>query len=133
MPVKLVIAITKRDDISYEEFDRYWSEQHPKLFLKVPVYRDRLITYSQFHIDRSRKEEIKKLGLPVSDFDGLVTMVVNSLEDLVTIFNDEEYKQLVAPDESKFVKRSEAQVMVGYDLLKHDNYVTLPGVFTADG
>ncbi|KEF52249.1 uncharacterized protein A1O9_11489 [Exophiala aquamarina CBS 119918] len=129
MQVKLVIAINKRDDISYEEFDRYWSEEHPKLFLKVPVYKDKLITYSQFHIDRSNKEELKKLGLPVASYDGLVTMVVNSLENLVQIFNDDEYKRLVAPDESKFVKRSEAQVMIGYDILKHDNYVTFPEVF----
>ena len=31
------------------------------------------------------------------------------------VFQDEEYKRMVIPDEEKFIKRSEAVMMIGHD------------------
>ncbi|MCJ1316940.1 hypothetical protein MMC15_002261 [Xylographa vitiligo] len=49
------------------------------------------------------------------EYDGGVNVWAATTEDLMSVFQDEEYKRVVIPDEESFLKRSEAVMMIGYD------------------
>ncbi|KAH7227137.1 uncharacterized protein BKA55DRAFT_626588 [Fusarium redolens] len=118
--VRITFLLRKRDDITHEQFHKYWSEEHPKIWLSVPIVKEKLVKYSQFHVDE--KVDLSATGLPpVAPFDGAATMWAKSLEDLHAVFTDPEYNRIVVPDEEKFLKRAEAVPMVGWD---EDRFVT---------
>ncbi|KAK1993028.1 hypothetical protein LX36DRAFT_643800 [Colletotrichum falcatum] len=112
--VRITFLFRKRDDITHQEFHEYWSKKHPEIWLSVPIVKEKLLKYSQFHADD--KLDLTAAGLPpVAPFDGAATMWARSLEDLGAIFSDAEYNAIVVPDEEKFLKRSEAVPMIGWD------------------
>ncbi|KAF4435248.1 Dimeric alpha+beta barrel [Fusarium acutatum] len=115
--VRITFLLRKRDVVTYEQFHKYWSEEHPKIWLSVPIVKQNLVKYSQFHADE--KLDLSATGMPpVAPFDGAATMWAKSLEDLHAIFSDPEYNRIVVPDEEKFLKRSEAVPIVGWDEVK---------------
>ncbi|KAG4266599.1 hypothetical protein FPRO03_01883 [Fusarium proliferatum] len=110
--VRITFLLRKRDDIT-------WSEEHPKIWLSVPIVKQNLVKYSQFHADE--RLDLSGTGMPsVAPFDGAATMWAKSLEDLhaVRIFSDPEYNRIVVPDEEKFLKRAEAVPIIGWNEVK---------------
>jgi len=81
----------------------------------VPIVKEKLVKFSQFHIDRGVSDTLAQAGLPVSEYDGEVNLWFASLEDVMTMWNDPEYQRLVVPDGAVFSKTSESRVMIGYD------------------
>jgi len=102
MSVHLIILIKKLDTVSDADFHTYWSTSHPKIWLSVKVVKEKVVKYSQFHVDRGVMDALAAQGLPVVDYDGGVNVWANSVEDMMSIFQDEEYNRVVVPDESRF-------------------------------
>ncbi|OAL54651.1 hypothetical protein IQ07DRAFT_596144 [Pyrenochaeta sp. DS3sAY3a] len=118
--VRITFLLRKRDDITYEEFHKYWSETHPEIWLSVPIVKEKLVKYSQFHADE--KLDLSATGLPpTASFDGAATMWARSLEDIHAIFTDPQYNAIVVSDEEKFIKRNDSVPIIGWD---EDKYVT---------
>jgi hypothetical protein len=94
-----------------------WSTEHPKIWLSVPIVREKIVKYQQFHVNDDFR---KNMGdhLPFAQFDGAAEMYVEKLEDLATVFQNEEYLKVVVPDEEKFLKRDEAVMLIGQELPK---------------
>ncbi|KAF2107429.1 hypothetical protein BDV96DRAFT_606528 [Lophiotrema nucula] len=113
--VRITILIRKQDSISHEDFHTYWSTSHPKIWLSVPIVREKIVKYSQFHVDHKFKEGMEG-KLPFAGYDGGAEMWARSVEDLMSVFTNEEYLKIVMPDEQMFLKREEAVMMVGYDV-----------------
>ncbi|KAI1416651.1 hypothetical protein F5Y13DRAFT_205493 [Hypoxylon sp. FL1857] len=111
--VRITFFIKKKTDLTSEEFHKYWSEEHSKVFLSVPIVRRNIIKYSQFHSDSS--VDLKKFGVIMIGYDGAVSMWANTLDDLLAVFTDEEYLRTVVPDEENFFNRAEVSTMVGWD------------------
>ncbi|CVL03257.1 uncharacterized protein FPRN_00050 [Fusarium proliferatum] len=108
--VRITFLLGKYDDIT-------WSEEHPKIWLSVPIVKQNLGKYSQFHADK--KLDLSGTGMPpVAPFDGAAIMWAKSLADLHSIFSDPEYNRIVVPDEEKFLKRAEAVPIIGWDEVK---------------
>ncbi|KAG7421647.1 hypothetical protein Forpe1208_v001907 [Fusarium oxysporum f. sp. rapae] len=101
--VRITFLLRKRDDVTHEQFHN-WSEEHPKIWLSVPIVKEKLVRYSQFHADEKLGLSATRLPL-VAPFDGAVTI-------------DPEYNRIVVPDEEKFLKRAEAVPIVGWDEVK---------------
>jgi len=74
------------------------------------------VKYSQFHVDNATSEGLKAHGLPIAEYDGGVNIWARNMEELMAIFQDEEYLRVVVPDEEKFLKRNEATMMLGKDV-----------------
>ncbi|MCJ1389885.1 hypothetical protein MMC18_002742 [Xylographa bjoerkii] len=124
MVAHLTILIKKLDSLSNEEFHKYWSTSHPKIWLSVKVVQEKVLKYSQFHVDHDTSAALREHGLPVVEYDGGVNVWAATTEDLMSdvvvetifqVFQDEEYKRVVIPDEESFLKRNEAVMMIGYD------------------
>ncbi|RDW77000.1 hypothetical protein BP6252_05053 [Coleophoma cylindrospora] len=121
MTVHLTILIKKLDSLTDEQFHAYWSNEHPKIWGSVPIVQAKIVKYSQFHVDAPTTAALRAAGLPLAEYDGEVEMWADSMEDLMAVFQDEEYLRVVVPDEESFLKRSEAVMMLGNDEVKWDN------------
>ncbi|MCJ1401106.1 hypothetical protein MMC11_004318 [Xylographa trunciseda] len=127
MVAHLTIFIKKLDSLSNEDFHTYWSTSHPKIWLNVKIVQEKVLKYSQvlspkqlhlrelFHVDHDTSAALKAHGLPIVEYDGGVDIWAATTEDLMSIFQDEEYNRVVVPDEESFLKRSEAVMMIGHD------------------
>ncbi|KAI1095686.1 hypothetical protein F5B19DRAFT_489344 [Rostrohypoxylon terebratum] len=111
--VKITFFTKKKDGMSHEEFHKYWSEEHSKVFLSNPTARRNLVKYSQFHADSSI--DLSKFGVSMASYDGAASMWANSLEELLEVFASEEYLKTVVADEEKFMDRNGIVTMVGWD------------------
>ena len=61
-----------------------WSTEHPKIWLSVPIVREKIVKYSQFHVDDAFRS---KMGptLPFATFDGAAEMWAKSYDDLMAV------------------------------------------------
>ena len=81
----------------------------------MKVVRDKVVAYSQYHVDKAQSDVCRGMGLPMASYDGIVKISAASFEDLMGVFQDEEYNRVVVPDEQSFLKRDQAVMMIGYD------------------
>ncbi|KAI6084132.1 hypothetical protein F4821DRAFT_262180 [Hypoxylon rubiginosum] len=116
--VQMTLFIKKRDNLTYEEFNSYWSGPHVKIFESVPIVRQNIVKYSQFHSNVS--VNLPQLGFTPAGYDGGVNLWARSLEDLEAVFNDEEYLTVVVPNGKTFFKYNEMVAMYGWEEVKWD-------------
>ena len=62
----------------------------------------------QVHCDHEALAGLKEMGFPVADYDGLAIFDPVSIDKIREVFSDPEYKDVVVPDEEKFVDRKKA-------------------------
>lgn len=58
--------------------------------------------YIQVH---STGKELKEEFLPVSDYDGIAEIWFERMEDIPKVFSSENFKNIIAKDEAKFIDR----------------------------
>ena len=85
MSVHLCILVSKLDTFSDSEFHKYWTESHPKIWLGVKVVQEKVIKYSQFHVDRETTKGLEAHGLPFVHYDGGVNIWTKSVEDMMAV------------------------------------------------
>ncbi|KAI2628892.1 hypothetical protein GGR54DRAFT_636607 [Hypoxylon sp. NC1633] len=117
--IKMSLFIKKREDRSYEDFHKHWSETHSKLFATIPITRQKIVKYSQTHSDSS--VDLSQYGLIKSGYDGIAEFWARSLEDLEAVFNDPEYLSIVYPDEENFFHRTESTILYGWEEIKAED------------
>ncbi|KAF7373863.1 Dimeric alpha+beta barrel [Mycena sanguinolenta] len=115
MAIKLTIFIKKRDDISFEEFSKYWRETHGKLFVSCGLAAKYTIKYAQYHVlhDPEVVGKLKKAGFQTLEYDGIGEFWFESLEKMEELFVDETTVKVMEPDELKFTRREEWKMMIG--------------------
>ena len=104
--IKLVFVIRRREDLSPEEFHRYWSEQHGPLAraLLESLGAER---YVQTHtLDSDLNAAFASVRGTADAFDGLAEVWWESLDTLVAVFSSEEGQRAnrtLIEDEAKFI------------------------------
>lgn len=86
---KVISLITKKPDMSFEEFEHYWLKVHGEMVKKLPYLRG----YTQNH---RISHDDKKAG------DGIVELWFDSKEDMEKAFASPEGKE-VEKDNAKFI------------------------------
>ncbi|KAH7074270.1 EthD domain-containing protein [Paraphoma chrysanthemicola] len=114
MVVHMTCLIAKRDDVSLDEFNAYWSEHHSKTFLGNPAAKKHLLRYSQIHLDTSLTSALQKEeGTQAARYDGIAQFWAETKEDLLAVFASEYYREVVVEDEKKFMKVPTYELYVG--------------------
>ena len=104
--IKLVFVIRRREDLSPEEFHRYWLEEHGPLArsLVEPLGARR---YVQAHtVAPELNPQLAATRGTAEAFDGLAELWWDSLDDLASAFASEkgqEAGQTLMEDEAKFI------------------------------
>ena len=59
----------------------------------------------QVHCNHEALADLQADGFPVADYDGLAIFDAASTDKIREVFSDQEYKDVVVPDEERFVDR----------------------------
>ena len=96
--IKLVYCITRRPDLSPDEFSRYWRHVHGPIGAAIPGVK-RLVQSQRLEVPGDRR----------GDFDGMVELWFDSIEALLRARQSEEWRRST-DDEKNFIDHS----MVAY-------------------
>jgi uncharacterized protein (TIGR02118 family) len=115
--IKLVFTIRRREDMTREEFQSYWREQHAPL---VRRHADalRIRRYVQVHAhDTDLDEAIAgPRGSEPRFYDGVAELWWDSLDDLVAAFSSDEGRaagQELLEDEQRFIDLPRSPLWLG--------------------
>jgi uncharacterized protein (TIGR02118 family) len=122
--IKLVFTLHRREDMTREEFQRYWREQHAPL---VQRHADalRIRRYVQVHArDTDLDEAIAGArGSEPRFYDGVAELWWDSLEELVTAFSSEAGQaagQELLEDEQRFIDLPRSPLWLGEENVVFD-------------
>ena len=62
----------------------------------------------QVHVDEGVSTKLKEMGLGLLEADGMAIFEAISWDKLLEVFQDQEYQNVVVPDEEKFIDRKKA-------------------------
>ncbi|PSR75387.1 hypothetical protein PHLCEN_2v9145 [Hermanssonia centrifuga] len=122
MAIRIIGLIKRRPDITLEEFKERWGTRHAGILVSTRAVREKIVRYSQFHVLTQPSEALAAAGVPIAPYDGMAEMWVDKIEDLLELFQDEEFQKNVLPDEANFLpeNRENMLVLVGEDQPKYE-------------
>ncbi|KAJ8085222.1 hypothetical protein PM082_004016 [Marasmius tenuissimus] len=113
---RLLLNVTKQDELTFEQFDRYWLETHSKLVTDIPIAREKITLYEQLHLHSNPVPEFPHPTMKCQnrlESDGVVVAQSTSLEEIFDlIYINEEFRQVAGPDEDKFAKSISQSPMI---------------------
>ena len=136
--VKIMLYLHKKPDMTLEQFQEHWKGQHVKLALENEKFVDKVRRYNQvsvylpsfsfshhystlkrgshkkWHTTHELKAQAADFGIPVSEYDGIAEVWVESLEDWKFIVTDPDFVRVIAADEGNFIQ-APITVSLGYD------------------
>ena len=122
--IKLVFTLRRREDMTREEFQRYWREQHAPL---VRRHADalRIRRYVQVHArDTSLDEAIADpRGSEPRYYDGVAELWWESLEELVAAFSSDAGQAAgreLLEDEQRFIALPRSPLWLGEENVVFD-------------
>lgn len=113
--IKLVVLVKRKQGMSFEEFDRYWNENHGKVVLSVPEFVRHLRRYVQSHVKTDAQSVFPSGTCP---FDGYAELWFDDVEAMNRAFSEPRYMEVIRPDEQKFIDLDGCQIMICYDVPK---------------
>ncbi|MEU7468492.1 EthD domain-containing protein [Streptomyces sp. NPDC044984] len=103
--IKFAFMINRIDGMTFEEFVEHHRDRHAPLFTSIPEAQRYVKKYTVSH-------PVPAEGYPSPAYDGLTEIWFESWADHDAFFTSENYKELVNPDESKFIDLDSVAVMV---------------------
>jgi uncharacterized protein (TIGR02118 family) len=115
--IKLVFTLHRREDMTRDEFQRYWREQHAPL-VKRHADALRIRRYVQVHArDTDLDEAVAGArGSEPRFYDGVAELWWDSLEELVTAFASDAGRaagQELLEDEQRFIDLPRSPLWLG--------------------
>ena len=98
--VKLSVLLTRRPDLTHEEFVAYWTGKHTPLLATLPPGALSVRRYVQL---LPVGEQIP--GVMTADYDGVAELWVDSVADAAAWFTSDTYTGAIAADEENFLDR----------------------------
>lgn len=116
--IKFVMCLRRRPDLSREQFQDYWLNQHGQLFAKfADSYRTK--RYIQDHtLDTPLNKAIQDSRGMAEPYDGVAVVWFESEEDLVEAMNSPEGQKLSAlllEDEANFVDHAHSTAFIAVE------------------
>ncbi|MFD6162382.1 EthD domain-containing protein [Nocardia sp. NPDC060256] len=104
--IKLSVFLTRRADLTHEEFVEYWTQQHTPLIASVPSGEVPVRRYVQL---LPTDDEIP--GITTAYYDGVAEVWVDDIADAARWFTSDTYTTTIAADEEKFIDRSQTRFL----------------------
>lgn len=99
--IKLSIFLTRRTDLTHEEFVHYWTHKHTPLIASLPGGEVPVRRYVQL-----LPTDAEIPGVSSIFYDGVAEVWVDDIADAARWFTSETYTTIVAADEEQFIDRS---------------------------
>lgn len=108
--LKVSCLLTRRADLTHEEFHRYWTEKHTPMLATPQPGAPKVYRYVQLH---PTSETVA--GLKTAPYDGVAEIWFDKLDDAAAMFTSEHYNTVVAKDEENFLDRSKTTFIYAYE------------------
>jgi uncharacterized protein (TIGR02118 family) len=105
--IKISVFLTRRPDLTHEQFSQYWKEKHAPLVMSLDVFKTHVRHYTQQHSLNNVPED-----LPVVPYDGVAELWLDDLSSVMTISGHQGYASIVEKDEENFLDRSKTAMLV---------------------
>ncbi|MEJ7717280.1 MAG: EthD domain-containing protein, partial [Thermoleophilaceae bacterium] len=114
--IKLAFTLRRRPDLSREQFQRYWREQHAPL-VRGHAETLRIRRYVQLHTRETAADEgLREHRSHEEPYDGVAELWFDSVEDLMAAFGNPEGQTAAAElleDEARFVDLQRSPIWLG--------------------
>ncbi len=116
--IKLSFCLTKRDDLSIDEFYDYWLNNHAPLVKKLSNDL-KIVRYIQLHsrkydfLEESKNSRIMNNN-PPKEYNGIAEIYWDSWEDFKDLSKTKKARKagkMLLEDEAKFIKFSESPMI----------------------
>ena len=114
--IKVTLFLTRRSDLSRQEFSDYWRNKHWPLVRALPEVEAHLLRYVQQHAVDGLPD-----GLPAASYDGVAEAWFDDLESAMALMGSENWGPIVAADEENFLDRSKTRVMISTELVDYQS------------
>ncbi|MFI6996347.1 EthD domain-containing protein [Nocardia sp. NPDC050175] len=104
--IKLSVFLTRRADLTHEEFVEYWTQKHTPLIASVPSGEVPVRRYVQL---LPTDDEIP--GITTAYYDGVAEVWVDDIADAARWFTSDTYTTTIATDEENFIDRSQTRFL----------------------
>ena len=108
--LKVSCLLTRRADLTHEEFFRYWTEKHTPMLAKPQPGAPKVYRYIQL---RPIAESVP--ALRTAPYDGVAEIWFASLDDAAAMFTSDHYNTVVAADEENFLDRSKTAFLYSHE------------------
>ncbi|KAF9257046.1 hypothetical protein L218DRAFT_991200 [Marasmius fiardii PR-910] len=103
--VRLLMFTQKKDDISFQEYSRYWSHEHAQIFMDLEIVKKNILKYEQLHVNQEWKAKLRENpSVNMPDFDGIVLFEAESPEKIQEVVQHPEFMDKVMGDAKKLFK-----------------------------
>jgi uncharacterized protein (TIGR02118 family) len=98
--IKQIFLVKKKPGMSFDEYKKYYLEHHAPLVKKtIPDIRKYVLNFA---LQRGKE----------TPFDSIGELYWDDYESIVKFFKSDAYKNIIAPDEAKFIDRDGSQVIL---------------------
>lgn len=122
--IKLVFCLRRRPELSLEEFQTYWREQHAPLVRQMaPALGIRRYAQSHTFLDPSLASSASARQCMVEPYDGVAELWWDSLDELFKVASRRESREagrLLLEDERRFIDLQSSPLFFTEE---HDIYV----------
>ena len=109
-PIVLAMALTRKAELSHDQFVDHWSTTHADLGRQVPGSEG----YRQLHLDPALTTEARALlGFGGPEFDGIALAYYSSRDAVLAIMANAEVTATLLEDERRFIDHSRAAMVIG--------------------
>ena len=113
--IKLIMCLTRRADLSREQFQDYWLNRHGPFFQKNAGLM-RAKKYLQAHtIDTPLNDGMRELRGMLPEYDGVAEVWFESEEDLMNAMSSPDGQQLseaLLKDEANFIDHAKSSAFI---------------------
>lgn len=109
-PIRLAMALTRRDGMSTDDFIKYWSTTHADLGRQVPGSEG----YSQIHPDGTLSESARQIwGFDGPQFDGIALACYSTDATFRSVMANTEVAGQLLEDERNFINHARSAMIIG--------------------
>ncbi|MFC0306110.1 EthD domain-containing protein [Rhizorhabdus histidinilytica] len=119
--ITMIVFVTRKTDLSYDEFSDYWLNRHAPLVKSVPEFMRHVRKYVQHH-RAPGGEAVAPFG-DSPDYDGVGEIWFDSREAMKAAFEEPRYLEVIRPDEKKFFDASRCLSFIGDEHIMTDTLI----------
>ena len=105
--IKLILMSRRNPAITHDEYVAHHLGPHAELFTSQPEVKANVRRYTQSHPTADHLD-----GRTMAAFDGVTEMWFDDLDGVKAVFESDNYKTNIVPDEQRFMDRSASMMLI---------------------
>ena len=113
--VKMNMFLTRRADLTREQFGEYWEKKHWPIILSIPEAK----TFTKRYVQQHNIGQVPP-GITAAPYDGIAEAWFETIEDVYKLVGAQAWKTIVVKDEENFLDRSKTVLMFSEEKVNYE-------------